>query len=185
VSQASCYSHHLSQYALRETNWLIRVPECNPYLESLLNYIMRHHHETPTNMGHEITSWPMRHHHEISLRVPWNYTLTNEAPRNYHGITCWQHQHHIPSINITLLLIPIPCHFYNQPSNTHYTARSCQTHHSQPISHFTHKYSLISCFNIAIQLNNTLCKRFWHFRNKTAACVKLQKFCIYIQIKYD
>jgi len=25
----------------------------------------------------------------------------------------------------------------------------------------------------------------WDFRNKTTACVKLQKFCIYIQIKYD
>jgi len=25
----------------------------------------------------------------------------------------------------------------------------------------------------------------WNFRNKTAACVKLQKLCIYIQIKYD
>jgi len=23
----------------------------------------------------------------------------------------------------------------------------------------------------------------WDFRNKTAACVKLQKFCIYIKIK--
>jgi len=25
----------------------------------------------------------------------------------------------------------------------------------------------------------------WDFRNKTAACVKFQKFCIYIQIKDD
>jgi len=25
----------------------------------------------------------------------------------------------------------------------------------------------------------------WDFRNKTVACVKLQKFCIYLQIKYD
>ena len=25
----------------------------------------------------------------------------------------------------------------------------------------------------------------WDFRNKTSACVKLQKFCIYIQIKDD
>jgi len=25
----------------------------------------------------------------------------------------------------------------------------------------------------------------WDFRNKTAACVKLQKFCIYIQIEDD
>jgi len=127
----------------------------------------------------------MRQHHEISPRVLWNYALTNEAPpRNYHEITSWPHQHHVPSINI-LLFIPITCHFYNQPSHTHYTPRSCQTHHSQPINHFTHAYSLISCFNIAIQLNNILCKRFLDFRNKIAACVKLQKFCIYIQIKND
>jgi len=25
----------------------------------------------------------------------------------------------------------------------------------------------------------------WNFRNKTATCVKLQKLCIYIQIKDD
>jgi len=25
----------------------------------------------------------------------------------------------------------------------------------------------------------------WDFRNKTATCVKLQKFCVYIQIKDD
>jgi len=51
------------------------------------------------------------------------------------------------------MLIPIPCHFYNQPFHTYYMPRSCQTHHSQPINHFTHAYSLISCFNITIQPN--------------------------------
>jgi len=147
---------------------------------------MRHHHELPLTGVMELRPDQMRHHHEISPRDSWNYALTNEAPpRNYRGITSWPHQHHVPSINITLLLIPIPCHFYNQPSHIHYTLRSCQTHHSQPINHSTHAYSLISCFNIAIQLNNTLCKWFCNFRNKTEACVKLQKFCIYIQIKYD
>ena len=49
------------------------------------------------------------------------------------------------------MFIPIPCHFYTQPFHTHYMPRSCQTHHSQFINHFTHAYSLISCFNIAIQ----------------------------------
>jgi len=56
-------------------------------LESLLNYIMRHYHETfvelrpnheappwaPTKRGHGITSWP---DHEA-------------PPRNHHGITSW------------------------------------------------------------------------------------------------
>jgi len=36
-----------------------------------------------------------------------------------------------------------------------------------------------------IQLNNTLSKRFGILQKKTAACVKLQKLCIYIQIKDD
>jgi len=37
--QASCYFHHSSQYILRETKWLFRASGCNPYPESLLNYI--------------------------------------------------------------------------------------------------------------------------------------------------
>jgi len=35
-TKASCYSHHLSQSTLRETNWLFRVSGCNPYLNSYL-----------------------------------------------------------------------------------------------------------------------------------------------------
>jgi len=85
------------------------VSGCNPYLESLLNYITRHHRETPTNRvmelrpdheapprnQHGITPWPMRQHHEISPRDSWNYTLTNEvSPRNYHGIASWPMRHH-------------------------------------------------------------------------------------------
>jgi len=42
-------------------------------------------------------------------------------------------------------------------------------------NHFSNN-SLISCFNIAIQLNITLCKRFRDSRNKTATCVKLRNF---------
>jgi len=51
------------------------------------------------------------------------------------------------------MLIPIPCHFYNQPFHTHYMPRSCQAHHPQLINPLTHAYSFISCFNIAIQPN--------------------------------
>jgi len=36
--QASCYSHHRNQSALSETNRLLRVSGCNPYLESLPSY---------------------------------------------------------------------------------------------------------------------------------------------------
>jgi len=35
-----------------------------------------------------------------------------------HGITPLPHQHHVPTINIQLLLIPISCRFYNQSSHT-------------------------------------------------------------------
>jgi len=128
---------------------------------------MRHHHETSTNKGYGITSWPIRHHHttNVELRLdqwgttrrshlefPWNYALTNQAPpRNNRWITSWPHQYHVPSINIKSLLILIPCLFHNQPSHTCHMPRSCKTYQLQPINHFTHAYSLISCFNIAIQ----------------------------------
>jgi len=35
-TKASCYSHHSSQSALCETNWLFRVSGCNPYLNPYL-----------------------------------------------------------------------------------------------------------------------------------------------------
>jgi len=63
--QASCYSHHRSQSALSETNWLLRVSGCNPYLESLPNYIDGAPPWTPTNRGHGITSRPLKHDPEI------------------------------------------------------------------------------------------------------------------------
>ena len=139
VFQASCYSHHLSQYTLRETNLLFRVSKCNPYLESLLNYIMRHHHKLPLTGVMElrpdhvapprnqrgITSWPMRHHHEISPRDSWNYALTDEAPPwNYRGITFWLHQHHVPSTNLNHRSYQFHVTFITNPP-THVT---CQDH---------------------------------------------------------
>ena len=65
--QASYYSHHSSQYALWETNWLFRVSGCNPYLESLLNYRNGTPPWTPTNRGHGITSRPTE-------APPWGLT---------------------------------------------------------------------------------------------------------------
>jgi len=54
-------------------------------LESLLNYIMRHHHEP---------SWNyvviMRHHHELPLTGVMELRLDHEAPPwNHRGITFW------------------------------------------------------------------------------------------------
>ena len=66
--QASCYSHHKSQSALSETNLLLRVSGCNPYLESLPSYIDEAPPWTPTNRGHGITSRPLKNDLEIPPR---------------------------------------------------------------------------------------------------------------------
>jgi len=44
------------------------VSGCNPYLESLPNYIDGAPHWTPTNRGHGITSRPLKHDLEIPPR---------------------------------------------------------------------------------------------------------------------
>jgi len=77
--QASCYSHHRSQSALSETNWLLRVSECNPYLESLPNYINWAPPWTPTNRGHGITSRPLKHDPETPPR-DFKELPTNHGP---------------------------------------------------------------------------------------------------------
>jgi len=66
--QASCYSHHRNQSALSETNRLLRVSRCNPYLESLPSYIDGAPPWTPTNKGPGITSRPLKHDPEVSPR---------------------------------------------------------------------------------------------------------------------
>jgi len=64
--QASCYSHHKSQSALSETNWLLGASGCNLTLNPYLVIQMGHHHEHP-------------------LAGPWNYVPTTEArPRRSH-----------------------------------------------------------------------------------------------------
>jgi len=45
--QASCYSHHKSQSALSETNWLLGASGCNLTLNPYLVIQMGHHHEHP------------------------------------------------------------------------------------------------------------------------------------------
>jgi len=49
--QASYYSHHRSQSALGETNWLLRVSGCNLTLNPYLVIQMGHHH----GHGHPLT----------------------------------------------------------------------------------------------------------------------------------
>jgi len=88
--QASCYSHHRSQSALSETNWLLRVSRCNPYLESLPTYIDGVAPWTPTNRGHGITSRPLKHDPEIPPRdfkklcIDHRPIMFNQSSNVYH-----------------------------------------------------------------------------------------------------
>jgi len=61
--QASYYSHHKSQTALNETNWLLRVSGCNLTLNPYQTIQMGHHHEHPLT-GHGITSRPLKRNPE-------------------------------------------------------------------------------------------------------------------------
>ena len=123
--QASSYSHHMSQSALSETNWLLRVSGCNPYLESLPSYIDGAPPWTPTNRGHRITSRPLKHDPEISpkdfkeLRTDHRPIMLNQSSNIYHTHnlipTFSTHPHSYPNIESTpthpLYFISIPCLF--------------------------------------------------------------------------
>ena len=52
--QASCYSHHRSQSALGETNWLLRVSRCNLTLNPYLVIQIGHHHGHPLTEAMEL-----------------------------------------------------------------------------------------------------------------------------------
>jgi len=52
--QAFCYSHHRSQSALGETNWLLRVSGCNLTLNPYLVIQMGHHHGHPLTRAMEL-----------------------------------------------------------------------------------------------------------------------------------
>jgi len=63
--QASCYSHHRSQSALGETNWLLRVSGCNLTLNPYLVIPMGHHHGHPLTGAMELRS----DHWSTTLRI--------------------------------------------------------------------------------------------------------------------
>jgi len=52
--RASCYSHHGSQSALDETNWLLRASGCNLILNPYLVIPIRHHHGHPLTGAMEL-----------------------------------------------------------------------------------------------------------------------------------
>jgi len=106
--RASCYSHHRSQCALSETNWLLRVSGCNPYLESLPSYIDGAPPWTPTNKGHGITSRPLKHDPEVSPKDSKELCTDSYQIYSYNQVTVIMHS--IPWVNIcNQIPICIPC----------------------------------------------------------------------------
>ena len=74
--RASCYSHHMSQSALSETNWLLRVSGCNLNLNPYLVIQMGHHH------GHPLTG-------TMELRPDYWSAALRISPRDSQGLTHW------------------------------------------------------------------------------------------------
>jgi len=114
--QASCYSHHRSQSALGETNWLLRVSGCNLTLNHYLVIQMGHYHEHPLP-----GAMKLRPDH-------WSATL-KLSPRDPQGIMHWHRQntiiqsnniHHakIPSLDQPLKSLPF--NFQIQPIPTYH-----------------------------------------------------------------
>ena len=68
--QASCYSHHKSQSALSETNWLLEASGCNLTLNPYLVIPMGHHHEHPLAGAMELRPDHWSATPEVSPRDP-------------------------------------------------------------------------------------------------------------------
>jgi len=123
--QASCYSHHRSQSALSETNWLLRASGCNPYLESLPSYT------------DGVPSW-----YPLTWITHWHRPNIIIQPSNTHHANIYSLGqplkpipfmfevklipiHHTPSMNIEFQLITLPWHF----NTNHFINIPCQTHY--------------------------------------------------------
>jgi len=129
--QASCYSHNKSQSALSETNWLLRVSECNLSLNPYQIISMGHHHELPLTRVMELRpdhwSTTMRSHLEAHGITHWHKPIIlNQSSIIYHAhnshanlynqihihIPCWIHSNSsFPIHEYRIYFIPIPCHF--------------------------------------------------------------------------
>jgi len=68
--QASCYSHHKSQSALSETNWLLGASGCNLTLNPYLVIQMGHHHGHPLAGAMELRPDHWNATPEVSPRDP-------------------------------------------------------------------------------------------------------------------
>jgi len=93
-----------------------------PYLESLPNYIDGAPPWTPTNKGHEITSWPLKHYLEISprdfkeLRTDTDQTYSiNKVMHIIHITSCHPpstHPHSFPNIQSYQLIFSISYQYH-------------------------------------------------------------------------
>jgi len=139
--QASCYSHHRSQSALSETNWLLRVSGCDPYLESLPSYIDGAPPWTPTNRDHGITSRPLKHDPKVPPR-DFKELRTDSIPIIYTNSQA--------IIHTSCLEILIP----TSVTNPHLSqVESMPTRYSQPyIKYFlSHQYHVILIPTISLK----------------------------------
>jgi len=115
--QASCYSHHRSQSALSETNWLLRASGCNLTLNLYLVIQMGHHHGHPLTgtMGLRPDHWSATL--KVSPRGPKElYTDTNKI-QSYSPIR-FTMQGCIHYVNLQSRYIS---HFQVQPIPTHHS----------------------------------------------------------------
>jgi len=121
MTRVFCYSHHLSQSALREINWLFRVSGCIPYLNP---YLIIYTTAPPWNLtkrfmklhpSHTTPPWDLTKRF-MELRPshttpPWNLTKSFIELRQTHT-TIMSHQ---PTIDLSS--ITISCQYpTNQPS---------------------------------------------------------------------
>jgi len=112
-------------------------------LESLLNYILRHHHETLLRGSWNYVHY-LRHHHELSLRGSWNYVLrwgtTMNSHQEVHGITSL---YEAPPWTLTKRFMELrPNHtiaMFHQPATIYQSIIvSCQYSTNQPTIHVFH-----------------------------------------------
>jgi len=81
--QASCYSHHRSQSALGETNWLLRVSRCNLTLNPYLVIQIGHHHGHPLTEAMELRPDHWSATLKVSPRDPKDLCTNTDQIRSY------------------------------------------------------------------------------------------------------
>ena len=148
-NRVSCYSHHLSQSALRETNWLFRVSICNPYLNP---YLIIYTTTPPWNLtkrfmelrpSHTAPPWDLtKRFMELCLShptPPWNVTKSFMKLRQSHTIA----MSHQPTIDLSS--ITISCQYpTNEPIMIHALIHTKLINFSPIMSHRTYKAPYIN-----------------------------------------